>query len=1732
MKHKEIYGLLAALALAAGAAVSCLEEPFVSPDYNKPLWYAREFEFKTNIETGELLTKAIAVPDSSGIDSTNRRRVIVTDTLEIYCSEYDYIAVDSAALGLTPAATGKKGGRKTAAAEATKAAPVESIYSDIALYGYVFDGAWKGDSEYPNLLYNTRYEKATDLWTSPESHKWPGGPDRRVRFYASTPYTAEGWSPLTEAEDVGAPAFDYAIPLDAVDQTDILVGQSDTDYAGDSNAIARLDFHHVLSAVQFRTGPVTAEGTFKSITLKNLYSAAEYECADHEWYIDEDWKDDLVTEPNAAVTGLPGEVITTGEDTFMLIPQTTPDDARIEIVFNDGDRDYVLTSSFAGETFIQGHTKVYELNTPTVGYNIDLSKEAFPLTAAPSDETFTLTVGHPWTITSDQPWATVSQTSGERGRMDITVHTEGNQTLESRTATLTVRITGTTFTKTFTVTQTPDEIVNTTYSDIDITSFSFEAVDAAAHTVTPAALTYKQIQTNYWLSTRVEPIEHTDGATTTYSIPTAATGFTLKETSTGKIDVANNPQGAQRSVTINVNVAKNGKNSNKTATLTQQADVITNTKYEIAAISASPATITAAGGTSAISGGAGTITYTWKSETTTSGTFTPDKAVSGAQNPTYDKTTDKVTIAPNQGNQRTYTVTFSYTPSTPATGTLTAPDSKTCTITQDGDSLASIAITASPASVAAAGGSSSIDCTATYVSGKTATVTPTVSCSANSANSTFSGSVSGTTVTIPSLGTTVVAAGTYTVSASYTEAGVTRTTTCTISQAENALTGLAISPSPTSVGAGGGTSAISATATYSSGSSKGVTPTLTGAGQNSANSTFKGSYSGTTVTIPSLGTTTVSAGTYTVSASFTDGGVSKTASCTVSQASNQIDSYDNPTVSAFGYDTVTHAASGGTSTVNNLTYTQTAHWASGSTTTASSGGSVSYSGSATGFSVNASNGTVTSSANQGAARSITVTVTVTLNGKSGTKTATVNQNADSISYYDAPAVTFSYSPASHTAAGGTSSPSVSYTQTVHYVSGRTTTASSGGSVSYSGSATGFTLASDGKVTAAVNTGAARSITVTASVTLNGKTGTKTATVSQSADAISYYDAPTGLSITCSDVPAGGGSITSGSVSGTCSQVVHYVSGTTKTINPTYSGSWSGGASNIASKGSTASSRSSTGKTLTYTYTANGKSNSTSCTVYQAANQINSYDNPTVTAFEYNSTTHSAAGGTSTVSRLTYSQTAHWASGSTTTVTSGGSASYSGSATGFTVNTSNGTVTSSANTGAARSVTVTVTVTVNGKSGTKTATVSQSADAISYYDAPTGLSITCSDVPAGGGSVTSGSVSGTCSQVVHYVSGTTKTINPSYSGSWSGGASNIASKGSTESSRSSTGKTLTYTYTANGKSNSASCTVYQAANAVTNSHHNDRLTAYGTPSISIGSGITAGGGSATVSASVSNTYQDQTLYTSGSTENNTPRSVAGSVTLSIVTNGNNRFSLSGTTLSHSSMGTSATTDNVTVRAYNAASTGYYKDASTSVSNGISSYGAVTVTAFTYTPASHTSAGGTSTPSVSFTQTATWSSGSPSTITSGGTKSYSGSATGFTLSTDGSVKAAANTGAARSITVTVTVTVNGKSGTKTATVSQEKPAKATCKFTASVFNGGRTLSITASQPPASMVEVTFTLMYTNSQGRILQLRNQSVTFAAGTQSITDAATLPSGGTAITGGKITAVSPTSDATYDYTF
>lgn len=618
------------------------------------------------------------------------------------------------------------------------------------------------------------------------------------------------------------------------------------------------------------------------------------------------------------------------------------------------------------------------------------------------------------------------------------------------------------------------------------------------------------------------------------------------------------------------------------------------------------------------------------------------------------------------------------------------------------------------------------------------------------------------------------------------------------------------------------------------------------------------------------------AGTLTATATG-EGGKSASKQFMVYQAANAATSitYGTPSVSLSVSDI---PASGGSISSGDVSYSQsrTQNYTSGATSALSaltSGGSVQYS-----TAVSASSrGTTT-----GNRRSVgTLTATVSMNGKSGNGSATVYQQANTrsdagISYgtwrVSVSANNYTSTSRECSAGGGSCtisrSASRSRTQKYSYTSGATSTSSlssqtatptlsvSGSGASLSG--TSFSWASRG-----TSTGSRRSATVTA--TYSGHTDTVTLyqeANEQTGSSISYGSWSVSCSASTTSIPASGGSATiSASASRSRRRVYTYTSGSTssssmtdETASPSLSksgsGSLSGSTVSFSSRGTT------TGSTLTCTVTASYGGRSDSVTITQAANSTTTitYGTPTVSL---SVSDIPASGGSISSGTVTYSQsrTQNYTSGASSALsalTSGGSISYSTA-----VSASSKGTTASGRTSVG---TLTATVTMNGKSGKGSATVYQSANSAGAitYGTPT-VTLKVSDIPASGGSISSGTVTYSQSRSQTYTSGASATLSALTTGgsvTYSAAVS-AGSKGSTVSGRTSAG-TLTATVTMNGKSGKGSTTVYQAANAATTiTYGNITISSFTVADIPASGGTVSSG---TVSYSQPRTQN----YTSGAT----------------------------------------------------------------------------------------------------------------------------------------------------------------------------------------------------------------------------------------------------------------------------
>lgn len=714
------------------------------------------------------------------------------------------------------------------------------------------------------------------------------------------------------------------------------------------------------------------------------------------------------------------------------------------------------------------------------------------------------------------------------------------------------------------------------------------------------------------------------------------------------------------------------------------------------------------------------------------------------------------------------------------------------------------------------------------------------------------------------------------------------------------------------------------------------------------------------------------------------------------------------------------------------------------------------------FSINANTGVVSATEAE-VSQELKANVKVDVSSPSWNGSSTLTKSAQAevaqpagTVIYDTPVITISYPQVP--AKGGTVSPTIQVTQAWgwndDYDEGVNTfnlNTLPTGSYSFTNTTSptngNVTLASKGTTISGVTVGK----TVTFTVTLNGKSANKQANVNQQANSIDSVAVTFGWHNNTNSVAASGGSlVVDVAVKNT------YTSTSTNTVYPSATDAGislivSGVSGATVSKATiTVPNRGSTvGPALTGTVTGNynGTNSGNSLTFTQAENKVTKVEalvNNSATStvhFYYNNNPIPASGGTATVvgngkAKLTFS------SGSQVETSSGGSM-YGGTmaygrtysmanGNGFTINTTNGSVTATnrgTTVGAVRTSNVitsefTATFTHPASMGSTkvkgsirgTQTVNQQANQITAYGNPTGGSLTVNDIPASGGTISSGTIGGTVSQTRTYTSGSNDTYSQATptNGIYSAGISG-SNLGTTITSRTSKG-TLTYSYTLNGKSGSISATVYQQANT----WKDNRMT-LSASSTSIG----AGGGTVTLHTVV---YRMYTSGTEGLGGNDLVTSWSGSAT---------GFTLSGFSLTAANRGTTVgNARSITLTATYAHLTSNSVTV-TQAANSLTWNNPVIT--FSY-PGDIPASGGTITPTVSITQSGSYSSGSPASNTTIASKSFSG--TGVNASTGAYTASSLGTTVkprTNLVTATVTVTAQGKTASANAGIWQAENAK---------------------------------------------------------------------------------------------
>lgn len=268
---------------------------------------------------------------------------------------------------------------------------------------------WNKNGTPVNQFYmNTNASNATAsvgpgaIWSTEQIYYWPGA-DHSFQFYAWAPTDAGGLTTPSSPQDK---SLAYTVPAEATAQKDIVVAVTN-EIKGDNNAAVPLTFRHICTAVRFAVGSQMQPGSIKSVALKGVRNAGTYDMAADTWTLG-DATTDFSQTLNKATTGTEanGDAITGPEGTFMMLPQTLPAGATVEVVFtNASGVDRTLTASIGNTAWVMETTVTYKLSI-TPEYELDFVSQPevqdahyviYPITIKSDDK---LPAGG-WTLTSN-----------------------------------------------------------------------------------------------------------------------------------------------------------------------------------------------------------------------------------------------------------------------------------------------------------------------------------------------------------------------------------------------------------------------------------------------------------------------------------------------------------------------------------------------------------------------------------------------------------------------------------------------------------------------------------------------------------------------------------------------------------------------------------------------------------------------------------------------------------------------------------------------------------------------------------------------------------------------------------------------------------------------------------------------------------------------------------------------------------------------------------------------------------------------------------------------------------------------------------------------------------------------------------------------------------------------------------------------------------------------------------
>ena len=349
----------AAVMLMLSVAASCTdEEMFQRPDTGNGIAFLPSIVTK-NWSAGDSTQTRVAIP-ATRHSVTELRNTQGGKSLYLHTTETDSIA--------TPAAP-DTARIATRGALVTTTTAFEEQYGSFGVLAWAYPGEWN-NTQTPNYINNAKATASGGTYGFNPPYFWPGE-TYNMAFFAYAPYDEDG---TIFQDKTGEPTLQYTVPTDIIEQKDLLACWQ-TGIAGNKRATVNLRFSHLCTAVKFKVGE-GLENAITSISLKNVYGSGTYSVAAGKWTTTGEANGTYTLTIDSEDTS-EGTELTQGENIFMMIPQTLPEDAAIEVTFMEDGREQTLTASISDKKeWEKGHTVIYTISRTEVTENIYFTIEA------------------------------------------------------------------------------------------------------------------------------------------------------------------------------------------------------------------------------------------------------------------------------------------------------------------------------------------------------------------------------------------------------------------------------------------------------------------------------------------------------------------------------------------------------------------------------------------------------------------------------------------------------------------------------------------------------------------------------------------------------------------------------------------------------------------------------------------------------------------------------------------------------------------------------------------------------------------------------------------------------------------------------------------------------------------------------------------------------------------------------------------------------------------------------------------------------------------------------------------------------------------------------------------------------------------------------------------------------------------------------------------------------------